>query len=158
MIANLDLLRAPRVYVQTDELQLLTISVADQEFGVDILKVQQILVSTEQVRLPDAPGVINFRGRIIPLFDLKEVFKLPFESQAESKVIIVVGNNHRTFGLIGDRVNDLIHLPESKLFKPSQLDASEMYKFLQAVGKVSQRTILVLDLSKLIDTHEINRD
>ena len=125
---------------------------------MDILKVQQILVSTEQVRLPDAPGVINFRGRIIPLFDLEEVFKLPFESHDESKVIVVVENNNRTFGLIGDRANDIIHLPESKLYEPSEIDASEMYKFLQAVRKVSKRTSLVLDLSKLIDTHEINRD
>lgn len=139
--------------------QQLIFSVDTEEFGVEALKVQELIRYIVPVKVPNAPpavsGVINFRGEVVPVLDMRRIFQLEAGNYNEFTVIVVVQTGRKIFGLIVDRVTDLICIPEDKIQPTPEFSSKEKTKYLKSMGKIGSRLILMIDLEKVIDFQEI---
>lgn len=136
------------------EKQHIIFSVGDEEFGLDVLRVQEIIRYVEPTKIPHAPafveGVINFRGEIIPVINLRRRFSLQSVSDHDFSVIIVIETNGKTFGLTVDQVSDILSIPDDKIQPAPEFSARAGTEYLKAMGKLGNRLILILDLDKII--------
>jgi purine-binding chemotaxis protein CheW len=143
----------------SNENQQMIFNLDTEEFGIDVLKVQEIVRFIKPVKVPKAPdcvfGVINFRGEIIPVLDLRQIFGLEPTKYGEFTVIIIVKTNEKTFGMIVDRVVDIINIPEANIQR-TEFSAKEKTKYLKAMGKLENRLVLLLDLDKVVDFDKID--
>lgn len=135
------------------QLQLVTFEVGREEFAVDILSVHEINRMMELTRVPHSPpeveGVINLRGRIIPVLDLRKRFGMTVGERSEHNRIIVVEVEGRVLGFIVDRVHEVLRI-ESDIVEPApQMVCSIDSEFIAGVGKLTDRLIILLDLTKL---------
>lgn len=139
------------------QLQLVTFGLGEEEFAVDILAVQEINRMMSLTRVPQSPpeveGVINLRGKIIPVIDLRRRFGLTPSEQSEQSRIIVVEVHSRVLGFIVDRVSEVLRI-SSKIVEPAPtMVCSVDSDFIAGVGKLPDRLLILLDLSKLFDNH-----
>jgi len=137
------------------QLQLVTFDVAEEHFAVDILSVQEINRMLQITRVPQAPecleGVINLRGRIIPVVDLRKRFGLePAERNSESR-IVVVEITGRVIGFIVDRVNEVLRVDSSVVEPAPPFVLSVNSEYVRGVAKLEEQLVILLDLSKLFD-------
>ena len=135
------------------QLQLVTFEVAGEEFAVDILAVQEINRMMELTRVPHSPpeveGVINLRGKIIPVLDLRKRFKLAPGKRDESNRIIVVEVGGRVVGFIVDQVHEVLRI-DSGIVEPAQaMVCSIDSEFISGVGKLNDRLLILLDVNRL---------
>ena len=139
--------------------QQLLFLIGSEEFGVDALKVQELIRYTLPVKIPNAPpvvrGVINFRGEVIPVLDMRMIFQLELGNYNDFTVIIVVETNGKIFGLIVDRVLDIISFSEDNIQPTPEFSSKEKTKYLRAMGKIGSRLILMIDLERVVDFREI---
>lgn len=142
---------------ETGEIQLVVFQLGREEYGVPILKVQEINRLAEITQVPRSAkyveGVMNLRGRVTPVFDLKKKFGLSGERGAEAR-IIVVNTRGQTVGLIVDAVNEVIRLPLSSVEPPPAVFSADQASFLQGVGKVDDRLLILLELDKVLSQEE----
>mgnify|MGYP001037423388 FL=1 len=140
------------------EEQLIVFTVGDEEFGLNVLQVQEIIRYVKPTKIPHAPpfmeGVIDFRGDVIPVINMRERFGIRDADNKETSVIIVIENAGRIFGLTVDVVSDLLSLPQDKIQQRIEFTGEDKTKYLQAMGKLDERLILILDLDKIIDFNE----
>lgn len=147
----------------TDVLQVVVTKLADEEYGILIMQVQEIITLPGITRIPGMPdfieGVINLRGRIIPIIDLRKRFKLEVkERDAETRIIVVeigaANAKKEAIGLIVDRVSEVITLSGEQIdeIPPaiSRIDA----EYLSGVGKLEKRIIILLSLDKVLSELE----
>ena len=138
--------------------QLVTCRVDREEYAIDILSVQEINRMVEITRVPKAPsfveGVINLRGRIIPVLDLRRRFGLPEAEHTEGSRIVVVTVRGRVIGLIVDCVMEVLRIPKSRIEPPPSMGSTAGTEFTQGVGKINDRLLTVLDLDRLLATSE----
>ena len=142
------------------EAQQIVFTINNEEFGVDILKIQEIVRYITPVKVPNAPnfvqGVINFRGEVIPVLDMRRIFGVGAAAIDEFTVIVVVEADKKTFGLIVDRVSDIISLQVTQIQQTPEFSTRAKTQYLKAMGKLGERLIMLLDLEKLIDFREID--
>jgi purine-binding chemotaxis protein CheW len=135
--------------------QQLIFLIGSEEFGVDALRVQEMIRYSSPVKVPNAPtavrGVINFRGEVIPVLDMRMIFQLPAGNYNEYTVIIVVETSGKIFGLIVDRVLDMIGLEAENIQPTPEFSSKEKTRYLKAMGKTGSRLILLVDLERLVD-------
>ena len=141
------------------QLQLVTFGIGEEEFGVDILAVQEINRMMELTRVPQSPpeveGVINLRGKIIPVLDLRKRFGLSTTEHSEQSRIIVVEVQARTLGFIVDRVHEVLRI-ESSIVEPAPaMVCSIDSDFIAGVGKLQDRLLILLDLNKLFQAQAL---
>lgn len=141
------------------QLQLVTFGIGEEEFGVDILAVQEINRMMELTRVPQSPpeveGVINLRGKIIPVLDLRKRFGLNAAEHSDQSRIIVVDVGGRTLGFIVDRVHEVLRI-DSKIVEPAPtMVCSVDSDFIAGVGKLEDRLLILLDLNKLFEGSEL---
>jgi len=140
---------------ETQEEQLILFRVGGQEFGIDVFPVQEIIRHREPTKVPHAltfiEGVINFRGEIIPVINMRERLGFGRIENTETSVIIVVEYSGHIFGMTVDAVLDLQNLPKDKIQEKTEFSDNEQTKYLKAMTKFNDRMILVLDLDKIID-------
>jgi purine-binding chemotaxis protein CheW len=136
-------------------LQLVSFNIGDEEFGVDILRVQEINRMLEVTRVPNAPsyvdGVINLRGKVIPIVDLRERFGMERREHDKNTRIIVVELSGNTLGFVVDAVREVLRIPRSVTEPPPQLVGGVRDEYITAVGKLDDRLLILLDLDKIID-------
>jgi len=135
--------------------QLVTCCVGQEEFAVDILSVQEINRMVDITRVPKAPvfveGVINLRGRIIPVLNLRCRFGISSETERTARSRIVVVNvRTRVVGLIVDSVSEVLRLPKEAIEPPPSLETAIGAEFIQGVGRIKDRLLTVLDLDLLL--------
>lgn len=139
--------------------QQLIFGVGSEEFGVDALRVQEMIRYTSPVKVPNAPmvvrGVINFRGEVIPVLDMRKIFQLEAGNYNEYTVIVVVETGGKIFGLIVDRVIDIISLSDENIQSTPEFSSKEKTKYLQSMAKIGNRLILMIDLEKVVDFREV---
>ncbi len=137
-----------------DILQLVSFKIGEEEFGVDILKVQEINRMLEITRVPNTPefveGVINLRGRVIPVIDLRKRFSMPEKENDKDTRIIVVELTNKTVGFVVDAVNEVLRIPRSLTEAPPSLATGINEEYITAVGKLDDRLLILLDLEKVI--------
>lgn len=141
-----------------DLLQLVTFSIGDEEFGVDILKVQEIIRTMEITKVPRAPafveGVINLRGKVIPILDLRKRFGLETRPHDKNTRIIVIEINNMIVGFVVDSVSEVLRIPASTVEPPPPVVAGLESEYISGVGKLEDRLLILLDLNRLLSHEE----
>lgn len=135
-------------------LQLVTFTLENQDYGVDILKVQEINRMTEITKVPNSPayveGVINLRGKVIPVINLNRKLGFNEKDKSESSRIIIMDIKGVTKGVIVDSVSEVLRIP-SDIVEPSPPIASDISKdFIKGIAKLQNRLIILIDIDKLI--------
>lgn len=135
-------------------LQLVSFNIGDEEFGVDILKVQEINRTLEVTRVPNAPeyvdGVINLRGKVIPVIDLRRRFGMPRKEHDKNTRIIVVELSGKVVGFVVDAVREVLRIPKSVTEPPPSIVTGVEADYITAVGKLEDRLLTLLDLDKVL--------
>jgi purine-binding chemotaxis protein CheW len=134
--------------------EYLTFSLGDEEYAVDILKVQEIRGYENVTRLPDSPdfikGVINLRGVIVPIVDLRLKFELGKAEYNELTVMIILNLGSRVVGIVVDSVSDVVRLPGEQIKPSPDLGGAVDTRFLKGVATVSERMLLLLDIERMM--------
>jgi purine-binding chemotaxis protein CheW len=142
----------------TDLLQLVSFKVGTEEFGVDILKVQEINRMLKITKVPNAPefveGVVNLRGRIIPVIDLRKRLSIENKEHDNKTRIIVVDINGNIVGFIVDEVNEVLRISKDIIENPPELVSQIDSDFITSVAKLEDRLIILLDLDNLLKKDE----
>ena len=144
---------------ENDEiLQLVSFKIGSEEFGVDILKVQEINRMLQITKVPNTPdfieGVINLRGRVIPVIDLRVKLNMTKKEHDKQTRIIVVELEDKTVGFLVDEVSEVLRIPKSITEAPPELVANVNSEYITAVGKLEDRLIILLDLEKALTLQE----
>lgn len=140
-------------------LQLVSFTLGNEEFGIDILKVQEIIRLINITKVPNSPefieGVINLRGRVIPVIDLRLKLGMEKRVHSNSTRIIVVEINNTTIGFMVDSVSEVLRIPASITEPPPAMVAGVESDYITAVGKLEDRLLILLDLEKILSLHEM---
>jgi purine-binding chemotaxis protein CheW len=135
-------------------LQLVSFRIGDEEFGVDILKVQEINRMIGITRVPNAPeyvdGVINLRGKVIPIIDLRARFGMGRKEKDKNTRIVVVELDGKIVGFVVDGVSEVLRIPKSVTEPTPQLVTGVATEYITAVGKLEDRLLILLDLDKVL--------
>lgn len=139
-----------------DVLQLVSFNLGSEEFGVDIGAVQEIVRMPEITKVPRAPeiveGVVNLRGKIIPVVDLRRRFGLPAEDVTKSTRIIILTVGGKRLGAIVDGVSEVLRLDPAAVDPPPEMVASAVDSaFLKGIAKLDGRLLMLLDLDLILD-------
>ncbi|BDG07980.1 chemotaxis protein CheW [Anaeromyxobacter paludicola] len=141
----------------------MTFKLAEEEYGLEILKVREIIGFMEVTRVPRTPefirGVINLRGKVIPVIDLRLKFAMPRTEATDQTVIIVVqcqlGDKQLTMGILVDQVLEVLSIDGPQIEPPPSFGTSAVdTEFILGVGKAEKRVIFLLDIDKVLSTEE----
>jgi len=133
---------------------LVVFTLADETYGIDISTVNEIIrmqAITEVPRTPDfVEGVINLRGRIVPVIDLRKRFSLAVSEETQASRIMVVELEGLTVGMIVDSVSEVLRLPASSIEPTPTMVSGVDAAYLRGVGKWDDRLIILLDIKKVL--------
>ena len=136
-----------------DLIQIVSFKLGEEEFGVDILKIQEINRMIELTKVPQAPhfveGVINLRGNVIPVIDIRKKFEMPSIERDKDTRIVVCNVDGNIIGMIVDAVSEVLRFPESTIEPAPKIVSSINSDYLKGVAKLDNRLLLFLDISKI---------
>jgi purine-binding chemotaxis protein CheW len=143
----------------SDELlQLVSFNIGEEEFGVDILKVQEINRMVDVTRVPNTPeyvdGVINLRGKVIPIIDLRRRFGMARKEKDKNSRIIVVELSGKVLGFVVDAVSEVLRIKKSVSEPPPPIIAGIDAEYITAIAKLENRLLILLDLERVLTTEE----
>ena len=137
------------------EEQLVTFNLGSEEFGVNIMMVQEIIRIPPITRVPKAPGyvegVINLRGNVIPVVSLRSRFGMERAEDTELSRIIVLQVQTKVFGIRVDGVTEVLRLAEEAIEPPPPVALGLDAHFIRGVGKIGERLLILLDLEHIMD-------
>jgi purine-binding chemotaxis protein CheW len=135
-------------------LQLVTFTLEKEEYAVDILSVQEINRITEITRVPNAPdyveGVINLRGKVIPVVNLRKKFGLDNRETDDSSRVIIMDIQGVTYGLVVDSVSEVLRIPANIVEPPPPMASSMSSMFIKGIAKLENRLIILIDIDKCL--------
>ncbi|MGR9051085.1 MAG: chemotaxis protein CheW [Gammaproteobacteria bacterium] len=154
--------------LKADAQQFLSFTLGDEEYGVDILSVREIRSWEPVSRIPNVPfyekGVVNLRGAIVPIIDLRDRFELPHSGYTPLTVVVVlqttIGLRTRVMGVVVDAVSDVVDIDKTKIQSPPDFGTKVNTEFIHGLASVGQRMVMLLDVRKLLklegadDEHE----
>jgi len=144
----------------TEEEQLVSFKIENEEFGVNIEEVQEIIRLPEITRVPQAPffveGVINLRGNVLPVIDLRKRFDLEATKKTNATRIVVTNVEGKTTGIIVDSVSEVLRLPKDSIEPPPPIIAGIEAKYLRGIGKLNEgkRLLILLNLKEILTVRE----
>jgi purine-binding chemotaxis protein CheW len=141
----------------------LTFKLGPEDFGIGILKVQEIIGMLAVTRMPRTPayvrGVVNLRGKVIPVLDLRLKFGMDTRQDTERTCIIVVqlqsGEATVTMGLIVDEVSEVLDVAAAQIEPPPSFGSSVDVSFIMGMGKVGQKVVQLLDADRILMRQEL---
>lgn len=147
-------------YSSEQIIQLVSFNLGTEEFAIDITRVQEIIKMTEHTFVPNTynyvEGVINLRGKVIPIVNLRMRLGIePKEFDKDTRIIVVQVEN-KTVGFIVDNVNEVLQISTESIEQTPKLVSSVDDEYITGIGKSEEKLIILLDLSK-ISTH-INKE
>lgn len=142
----------------------LTFLLGDEEYGIEILKVQEIIQMQKVTKVPKAPdfvrGVINLRGKVIPVVELRKKFGMERQDDTEKTCIIVVmiqaGDHSVTMGIIIDEVKEVLDIKADSIEETPSFGASIETDFIMGIGKVGETVKMLLDIDKVLSEAELS--
>lgn len=141
--------------------QMVSFMLEDIEYGIDILQVHEIIRIPEVTRLPNTPsyikGVINLRGSVVPVVDMRERFGLPQGTQTDQTRIIVIETGDKLIGLWVDSVYQVVRLPLANIDPPSELIEGISEEFIKGVGRLRNRLVIILNFESLLFARETQK-
>lgn len=142
-------------------LQLVTFGIGEEEFGIDILKVQEIIRTMAITKVPNSPpyveGVINLRGKVIPVIDLRGRFSMEYRTHDSHTRIIVLQIHGMIVGFVVDEVSEVLRIQSNTVEPPPPVVSGIESEYIKGVGKLDDRLLILLDLDKLIPIEELAR-
>lgn len=140
--------------------QFITFTIGAEEYGVDIMAVKEIKGWTATTSIPKSPdyvrGVINLRGVIVPIFDLRTRFGMGATEPTKSHVVIIVNIAARVVGLLVDAVSDILTIAQSDIRPVPEMDRRQDEAFLDGLVAIDERMVTLISLAKLFDSAEID--
>jgi purine-binding chemotaxis protein CheW len=145
----------------TDGNQYLTFSLGEEFYGVEILQVQEIKGYTSVTAIPNTPdyikGVLNLRGTIVPIIDLRTKFGMPKIDYSRITVIVVLVIKGRITGIIVDAVSDVLNIPQKDVQKTPELGASIDVSFISGIAKYDDKLVTLLNIDRLLSVEELEQ-
>jgi purine-binding chemotaxis protein CheW len=139
--------------------QFLTFQLGDELYGVDILRVQEIKGYTTVTKIPNTPshikGVLNLRGTIVPIIELRTKFAMPTIEYTMFTVIVVVVIQEKIMGLVVDAVSDVLNIDKKDIQPPPQFGANVDVSFLRGIGKSGEKLVALLDMDRLLSDSDL---
>ncbi|OQW51239.1 MAG: chemotaxis protein CheW [Nitrospira sp. HN-bin3] len=144
----------------TEGSQFLTFNLGEELYGVDILRVQEIKGYTTVTKIPNTPshikGVLNLRGTIVPIVELRTKFGMPTIDYTTFTVIIVVVVRDKVMGLVVDAVSDVLDIAQKDIQAPPQFGANVDVRFLNGIGKSGDKLVALLDMDSLLSEGDLS--
>jgi len=141
-------------------LQLVTFHLGEEEFAVDILNIQGINRMVQVTRVPNSPefveGIINLRGQVIPIIDLRKRLNMPHKEYDKQTRFIVVEIHKLVTGFIVDNVNEVLRIDRNVTEAAPSLISNVSNDFITGIAKLEDRLITLLDLDKILSFEEKN--
>lgn len=142
----------------TQDLQAVVFMLNKAYYGVPILQVQEIVKMTEITELPNTPdfvqGIVNLRGKIIPIIDMRKRFGLPQEAIDENWKILILKAEDVLFGVMVDQISEVEKVAANLIEKPPKIVAGVNGKFINGIAKTENRLLILLDIAKILSDEE----
>lgn len=144
--------------------QMVTFNLAQEEYGINILQVQEINRIVEITEVPQTEfyveGIINLRGKVIPIIDLRKKFDMESRTRDEKTRIIVVDVNNETVGLVVDGVSEVLRVPAGSLEKAPKLisrgvSSGASAEYIKSIVKLESRLLIYLDLENIVSSSNL---
>lgn len=145
--------------------QYLTFTLAGESYGVDILRVQEIKGWTPVTRVPNTPayvqGVLNLRGAIVPIVDLRMRFGLEWVEYSKTTVVIVLSirsrDRERVVGIVVDAVSDVLSVEPAAIKETPDFGAAVDNEFITGLATIDEQMVMLLDVDRMLTEQEIHR-
>jgi purine-binding chemotaxis protein CheW len=145
-----------------DNGQFLTFTLQNEEYGIEILKVQEIKGFSKITPIPNAPsfvrGVMNLRGTVVPIIDLRARFSMTEKDYDQFTCIIVVNVGTRVVGLVVDTVSDVLNIPNDAIADPPELASVGDSSCITGMGKLGERIVMLLDTARLVGAEALSAE
>jgi purine-binding chemotaxis protein CheW len=152
-----------RVVSTHSEQEFLSFKLGSEEYGIDIQQVQELRSYEAVTKIANTPdyikGVVNSRGIIVPIIDLRLKFQTDTVRYDEFTVVIIINLNGKLSGIVVDSVSDVVRLQADQIqppSAPSALDQNSDADYLLGLGTLDERMLIVVDIRKMIATNELN--
>jgi len=143
----------------TQKDKYLTFHLHGEDYGIEIRFVTEIIGIQNITKVPDMPvflkGVINLRGKVIPVMDVRARFKLPERDYDERTCIIVVNIDDIAIGLVVDKVQEVVDIPETQVEPAPEMSKGKSSPFLQGMGKIGDEVKILLNVEQLLYDEEL---
>jgi purine-binding chemotaxis protein CheW len=144
---------------RSELLQLVTFGLGNENYAVNILKVQEINRIKEITKVPNAPshveGVINLRGRVMPVINLRRIFGLPEREHDAQTRIMIMDIQGVTMGLVVDSVSEVLRIPASIVEATPPMASDMNTEFITGIAKLEDRLVILLDVDRLMGKSEV---
>lgn len=142
-------------------MQLVSFQLAQEEYGVEITKVQEIILMGEITRVPQTPpyikGLINLRSTVIPIVDLRLRFGLQEQPRTDETRIMVINVAGKTIGIIVDAVSEVLRISQEQIAPPPPTVAGLGEEYLIGLAKLESRLLILLDIDRIFTAHELEK-
>jgi purine-binding chemotaxis protein CheW len=142
----------------SETIQVVSFKLGSEEYGVDIAQVQEINRMVTVTHVPRAPqfmeGVINLRGQLIPIIDLRTRFGMPRVEHTKNTRIVVTEVGMKRVGMVVDSVSEVLRLPTDQIEPAPEMISGVDTEYIRGVGKIEDRLIILLDLARIISIAE----
>lgn len=139
--------------------EFLVFTLGHEEYGIDILKVQEIRGYDQVTRIANTPsfikGVTNLRGVIVPIIDLRLKFEQPGVKYNDNTVVIVLNLQHRVVGIVVDGVSDVLSLTQDQIRPSPEFAVTMSTEYLTGLGALGERMLILVDIEKLLSSEEM---
>jgi purine-binding chemotaxis protein CheW len=146
---------------KSDDRQFVTFIIGEENYGVEVLKVQEIIGMTQIIHVPNSAefmkGVINLRGAVVPVVDMRRRFKMEEREYDMFTVIIIVEVKNRMVGMIVDSVSDVVDISESTIQDTPHFTAKIETDFIKGIGQVESKLVIILDIDKILSTADMEK-
>ena len=143
-----------------DEQQFVTFSIGDEIYGVGVQKVHQIIGMTKITHIPNSlafmKGMINLRGTVVPVVDMRLKFKMKEREYDEFTVILIVELKNRYIGMIVDTVSDVLSIPVQSIQETPHFSAKIETDYIQAIGNMGEQLVIILDVNMILSSEELD--
>ncbi|MGR3176364.1 MAG: chemotaxis protein CheW [Candidatus Scalindua sp.] len=150
---------AEKILTKSHEGKYLTFVLGTEEYGIEILTVREIIGIMDITSVPQTPdymkGVINLRGRVIPVIDLRLKFAMTEEEYTQETCTIVVEVNSSLIGIIVDTVSEVVDVGSEEVEETPQFGQGIDTDFITGLGKINEKIIILLDIEKVMSTEEL---
>ena len=158
-MADENLLEQSAAVASGDEKEFLTFTLGEEEYGIDILNVQEIRGYDAVTRIANAPeyikGVINMRGVIVPIIDMRIRFHLGNVEYNQFTVVIILNIGERVIGMVVDGVSDVIALKREAIRPAPEFGVVLDTEYIEGLASVDERMVIVVDIEKLMTSGEM---
>jgi len=144
-----------------DARQFISFAVGAEEYGLDLLRVKEVIRMRQITWLPKAPscvkGIINLRGDVIPIMDLRERFGLVAQEQTAMTRVIVVEVDGKPVGMVVDSASQVVRVPVDQFEPPPIMIGAGARDFVNAVAKLGDRLIIMIDVDRILSAEEMSQ-